>query len=61
MRTDAPKMGGRNKRIGGTNRTFSHVKIRPNRTLKNSQKTPSIQHLMDRDFALGAPLFSWHN
>jgi hypothetical protein len=61
MRPDAPKMSDRNKRIGDANRAFSNVKIRPNRTLKNSRKLPFIQELMDLDFALGAPLFSWHN
>jgi hypothetical protein len=53
-------MGGGNGRIQEPNRAFSYVKIQPNRALKNNRKTPFIQELMDRDFALGASRLSWH-
>jgi hypothetical protein len=60
MHPHAPKMSGRNKGVGAANRAFLQVKIRPIRALKNSRKTPFIQELMDRDFALGARRLSWH-
>jgi hypothetical protein len=42
------------------NPAFSRRRNRPPAALKNRSKTPFIQQLDGRDFALGAILLSWH-
>jgi hypothetical protein len=42
------------------NRTFALAPNQPPDALKNSQKLPFIQQLVDTDFALGALRLSWH-